>query len=261
MEASHLLIERDGSGLATVTLNRPDKRNAISLAMWRRLQTIFGELGDDPAVRVIALRGAGGHFSAGADIKEFDTVRDSAEAGEAYERDVDGATLAIMACPKPVVAVLEGFCLGGGLALAMGCDFRLAHASVNFSVPAARIGTIYNLLDCQNLVALVGVVQAKRMLFNAMAFDAKEAERMGLVDRVVDGPVEPALAEFVADMQDNAPLAAAGHKLMLNAVAHGQVAERQQEIVQAFRTVMDSEDYQEGTRAFAEKRPPRFVGR
>lgn len=261
MEASHILIERDDSGLATVTLNRPDKRNAISLEMWRRLRGIFGELGDDSAVHVIALRGAGGHFSAGADIKEFDTVRDTAEAGEAYERDVDGATLSIMDCPKPVVAVLEGFCLGGGLALAMGCDFRVAHVAVQFSVPAARIGTIYNLLDCQNLVALVGMVQAKRILFDAMAFGAHEAERMGLVDLVVDGPVEPALAEFTARMCENAPLAAAGHKLMLNAVAHGQVAERQQEIVQAFRTVMESQDYQEGTRAFAEKRPPRFIGR
>jgi enoyl-CoA hydratase/carnithine racemase len=261
MEASHILVERGDAGLATVTLNRPDKRNAITLEMWRRLRGIFGELGADATVRVIALRGAGGHFSAGADIKEFDTVRDTAAAGEAYERDVDGATLSIMTCPKPVVAVLEGFCLGGGLALAMGCDFRLAQAGVQFSVPAARIGTIYNLLDCQNLVALVGMVQAKRMLFNALAFGAKEAERMGLVDQVVDGDMAPALADFTAEMRENAPLAAAGHKLMLNAVAHGQVAERQQEIVQAFRTVMDSDDYREGTRAFAEKRPPRFVGR
>src|SRR5262249_19266873 len=151
---------------------RPAKRNAVSLAMWTELDRLFQDFARRSEVRGVILTGAGGHFSAGADISEFATLRADAGQGEAYERQVDGAAIAIRALPKPRVAAIDGFCVGGGLALAMACDFRVAASGARFAVPAARLGIVYNVIDCRNLADLVGTANAKRILFGGAQFDA-----------------------------------------------------------------------------------------
>src|SRR5438876_9060428 len=178
----NVIVRTIASSVAVVTLNRPARRNAVTIEVWRELARIFVGLGEDPEVRAIVLTGAEGHFCAGADISEFGASRKDAGDVTAYERDVDGCTEALMAVPKPTIAAVSGYCLGGGCALAMGCDFRMAHRSARFGIPAARLGTVYGVLDSRNLVNLVGLPRAKEILFGGRQFDAAEALAIGFVD-------------------------------------------------------------------------------
>jgi enoyl-CoA hydratase/carnithine racemase len=254
-----ILVATDAS-VAVVSLNRPARRNAVTLEMWRELGSLFARLGEDPGVRVIVLRGSGDHFCAGADIGEFDVARRDAAGAIAYERDVDGCTQALMAVPKPTLAAVAGFCLGGGCALAMACDFRLADASARFGIPAARLGIVYGTLDSRNLLALVGLARAKEILFGGGRFDAAAALAMGFVDRVVESPVEQAAIDWARELAQIAPLSIAGAKLILHALAAGEVEGRAEEIDAAITRAAESKDYQEGVRAFLEKRHPVFRG-
>jgi enoyl-CoA hydratase/carnithine racemase len=247
-------------GLAVVRLNRPAKRNAVTLAMWRELKRLFDGLAVRADVRGVILTGHGGHFCAGADIGEFDVVRGNAELGEAYERDADAASAALQHLPKPTVAAIDGSCVGGGLALAMACDFRVASAKARFGIPAARLGIVYGVFDCRNLANLVGFTQAKRILYGGALFGRDEAVRIGLIDAAADDPALGAARDMLAPMVANAPLSIAGMKLALNALADGSVAAKQVEIDRAIARAMDSADYREGSRAFLEKRAPRFTG-
>jgi enoyl-CoA hydratase/carnithine racemase len=250
-----------GDGLAIVRLNRPAKRNAVTLAMWRELKRLFDGFAGHGDVRGVILTGQGAHFCAGADIGEFAAVRANAELGEAYERDADAASAALQHLPKPTVAAIDGSCVGGGLALAMACDFRVASAEARFGIPAARLGIVYGLLDCRNLANLVGFTQAKRILYGGALFGRDEAVRTGLIDAAADAPALGAARDMLASMVANAPLSIAGMKLALNALAEGSVDRQQAGIDAAIARAMDSDDYREGSRAFLEKRAPRFVGR
>jgi enoyl-CoA hydratase/carnithine racemase len=251
-----ILVER--GPVATVTLNRPERINAVTLAMWRELGALFRGFADDAAVRAVVLTGAGGHFSSGADISEFDRVRGTAEASADYEAAGDAAGEAIMALPKPVIAAVSGSCVGGGLALAMACDLRIAGPTAKFGIPAARLGIVYGPLDTRNLLSLVGLANAKRILFAGARFDAAAAERMGLIDEVAPDPRAAAEA-LGAEMAANAPLSLAGAKAILRMLAEGR------EDGTAIQALMDgaaaSADYAEGRAAFAAKRPPVFTGR
>jgi enoyl-CoA hydratase/carnithine racemase len=248
------------NAVATLTLNRPAERNAMTLAMWQDVARIFNELGGDAGVRAIIFTGAGGNFSVGADVAEFAKVRSNLAESAAYEVAVDASSDAIAAAPKPVIAVLEGYCLGGGCHLAMPCDFRFAHTNASIGIPAAKLSIVYGIRSTQRLLALVGLSNAKRILYAAERFAADEAERMGFVDRVSPDPMAAAKA-FAADIAALAPLSVAGAKRILNGLAMGDGA-LDFEAAQAFIDfASDSDDYREGRAAFAQKRPPAFKGR
>jgi enoyl-CoA hydratase/carnithine racemase len=254
---SDILVEKS-DGLAIVTLNRPRHRNAVTYAMWCELAEHFRAFNRDKDVRAVLLTGAGSDFSAGADIIEFDTVRGGAEDSSRYEVAVDAAGDAIYEVSKPTIAVLRGYCLGGAAHLAMSCDFRIAEESAVFGIPAARLSIVYGASATRKLFALVGVTEAKRILYSASRFSAREALSNGFLDELADDAAAAA-RDRAGKMAANAPLTIKGAKFILNGCARGDLdhagAERLIDEASA------SEDYAEGRRAFAEKRLPRFTGR
>jgi enoyl-CoA hydratase/carnithine racemase len=256
-----LLVRTGRDSVAVVTLNRPARRNAVSLAMWRELQLVFCRLAEEREVRVVVLTGAGGHFCAGADISEFAALRGDAAAGRAYEEAVDGCYEALSGLGKPTVAAISGPCVGGGCALAMACDFRIADATARFGIPAARLGVVYSVRECRMLLSLVGLAGAKRILFGGEIVGVQEAIRLGLVDGVAEGDVVEAAVEFAGPMRENAPLSIAGAKLILNALARDDVEGEAAAIEALIDRALESEDAKEGARAFMEKRRPVFTGR
>ena len=259
--AQDILVSAEGSGVATVTLNRPAKRNAVSLAMWRRLCEIFPELEVREDVRVVILTGAGGNSCAGADISEFPTLRADSKSGRIYEAANEAASTALRDCRKPTIAAMSGYGMGGGCALALACDFRVGDATTRMGIPAARLGVVYGELDCAMLYRQVGLANAKRVLYSGPAFDVSEFAAMGLVDIVAaDTALEGARA-LAAEMAGNALLSLAGSKLVLEALAAGSVAARHAEIAASIEGAMNSADYREGARAFIEERKPVFKGR
>ena len=172
-----------------------------------------------------------------------------------------GCERAIRDCPKPTVAAVAGYAMGGGCGLTVVCDFRIAHTSARFGIPAARLGIVYTVMECQALATVVGVTNAKRILFTGEWVDASQAAAMGLVDEVTEGDVVAAALAFVGRMAENAPLSIQGAKMTLNAIAEGQAAAREPELRAFAARAADSADYAEGRRAFMEKRKPRFSGR
>ena len=255
-----IVVSAEG-GVATVTLNRPAKRNAVSLAMWRRLGELLPELGQREDVRVVILTGAGGHFCAGADISEFPTVRADSKSGRIYEAANESATIALRDCRKPTIAAVSGYGMGGGCALALACDFRVGDATTRMGIPAARLGVVYGELDCNMLYRQVGLANAKRVLYSGRAFDVSECAAMGLVDIVAGDTALKGAHGLAAEIAGNAPLSLAGSKLVLEALAAGSTAARHAEIAAAIEGSMNSADYREGARAFLEKRKPNFTGR
>ncbi len=258
---SEIIIVRRRPDIAVVTINRPERRNACNLAAWRGLAAAFTELAGDRAVRLVILTGAAGHFCAGADISEFSAIRADSAAGAAYEHVVDACYDAIAALPQPSIAAVSGSVVGGGCALAMSCDFRVARGDARFGIPAAKLGAVYTIRECNQLLSLVGLANAKRILYSGSLIDAAEATRIGLVDQRVEGdPIEAAIA-FAEVMVANAPLSIAGAKRVLQSIATGSLERDRAEIQGMIDRAFDSEDYKEGGRAFLEKRRPNFRGR
>lgn len=256
--------ERRSDGIAVVCINRPHLRNAMSLAMWRRLATVFHDLGRDSSVRSIVLTGADGTFCAGADISEFAALRASPDGGSTYHNAVDGAELAIVNCPKPTVAAISGACVGGGLALAVCCDFRLVDPTAYFAVPAARLGIVYGVTETRLLVSAVGATRAKEILFTGRRFDANDAVNNGLATHPVvavdQGSVNAAALAFAGTFAASAPLTIAGAKLMIGAIVDGSLDAQAAAITDVLHASITSNDYAEGVAAFKAKRPPRFTG-
>ena len=247
------------TGVAVVTFNRPEKRNAVSLAMWRDLESIFRDLAARN-VRAVILTGAGGNFCAGADISEFPTVRADAEAGRIYEEAAEGAARAIRDFPRPTIAAISGYGVGGGCGLALSCDFRVADSSSQMGIPAARLGIVYGPLDCELLYRQVGLANAKRILFSGQFYDLADCVRMGLVDFQTGGDALQAAHAFAEELVAGAPLSQEGAKFILEAIDAGAVAAREDEINGLIDRAMNRADYREGGRAFLEKRKPVFVG-
>ncbi|MGD9616011.1 MAG: enoyl-CoA hydratase/isomerase family protein [Alphaproteobacteria bacterium] len=258
---SEIAISRPSPSVAVVTIDRPARRNALNLQAWRDLAAAFRGLAADRDVRLAILTGAGGHFCAGADISEFARLRADSTGGAVYEREIGACYEAIRALPQPSVAAIAGACVGGGVAIALCCDFRVMHRGARFGIPATKLGTIYTVEECRFLFSVVGMANAKRILYGSELFDAAAAREMGFADTVVDGDVVESANAFGAPISANAPLAIAGTKRILQALATGDVETQLPAIEALIRQALDSDDYREGAVAFLEKRPARFTGR
>ncbi|KQX43167.1 MULTISPECIES: enoyl-CoA hydratase-related protein [Ensifer] len=254
---SNILVENAG-GVALVTLNRPQHRNAVTYEMWQQLADLFERFNHDSAVRSIILTGAGADFSAGADISEFEAVREGLEESKRYEVAVDAAGDAIYGVSKPTIAVLRGYCLGGAAHLAMSCDFRIAESSAVFGIPAARLSIVYGVSATRKLFSLVGVTKAKRILYTGRRFNAEEALALGFVDEIAM-EAQAAARDRAAEMAESAPLTIKGAKFILNGCARGELNRNAAE--RLIDEASASHDYVEGRKAFKEKRSPRFLGR
>lgn len=254
-------MAREAGGVVVVTLNRPERRNCLSLAMWRELAALYRGFAEDGEVRSVILTGAGGQFCAGADISEFPQVRATLEQAQAYADAVDEANDAILELPKPTIAAIEGFCIGGGCGLAVACDFRVAAPGSAFGIPAARLGIVYGFKETRNLLTVVGLTQAKRMLFSARRLPAEQAAAIGLVDELAEADALGAARRFAAELAENAPLSIAGAKLILQQLSAMTAGLDEEAIEVVQRRAVESEDYHEAVRAFAEKRQPVFSGR
>jgi enoyl-CoA hydratase/carnithine racemase len=260
--SDEILVERTGR-IATVVFNRPHVRNAFNLAMWSALPGVVEGLSRDPDVRAIVFRGAGEEaFASGADISEFRENRKDRASAEAYNARTAAASHALETCPKPTVAMIYGYCMGGAVATAMACDLRFSADTGKFGIPAGRLGIIYGLHAVKRLVSLVGPATAKDILFSARLLDAPEALRAGFVQRVVPAAELAAYTyEYLGRVVENAPLTIRGAKLIVDAIVEDGGVGQQDEIVQLQLRAFESEDYREGTAAFLEKRRPRFIGR
>ena len=251
----------DGVGLAT--FNQPEKRNAMSVEMWDGLAGILDSWQDDPAVRAVVLRGAGDKaFVSGADISQFEKSRSDADAQREYEKLTSAGRRRLAAYPKPVIASIQGFCLGGGLGIAMQADLRIAAEGSTFGIPAAKLGIAYGFDMVRRLVSLVGHAHARMMLFTGERIDAAEALRIGLVNRVVPAPeLDGVVAALARGIAGNAPLSVRGMKLVVEQALRDPADRDMGAVDQAVATCFDSADYREGRTAFMEKRKPAFEGR
>jgi enoyl-CoA hydratase len=265
-EKSHAdgkILQNVADGVGVITFNNPEKRNAMSLEMWEGLGNALTELRDDPDVRVVIMVGAGDKaFVSGADISQFEKTRHNAEASEEYSRRSAAQRALLADYPKPTIACIRGFCLGGGMQVAMLADIRLASDNSQFGIPAARLGIAYGYDGLRHLVSLVGPSWARLIMYTGMRIDATEALRIGLVDRVLpDAELWGATMEIATTISGNAPLAIKAAKLTIAQVLKDPGQRDMDAIKQIGIACMDSEDFREGRRAFMEKRKPKFSGR
>jgi enoyl-CoA hydratase/carnithine racemase len=261
--ATDLVVERTDPTVAVVTIGRPRQRNAVTLAMWRELARIFTALANEQDLRSIILTGAGGAFSAGADITEFPAVRSTVDNARAYEAAGDAAQAAIANSPKATIAAVTGPCYGGGVGLALSCDFRVADRTAHFAIPAARLSNVYGVVETRALFDAVGLAAAKEVLFTGKRYDAAEAHAIGLATHMApEGETAIAAAHtLAAGMRASAPLTIKGAKIVLGAIARSETAERRDAIHHVMDEAISSDDYKEGVAAFAAKRDPVFKGR
>ena len=249
----------DGS-IGWLVLNRPERRNALNGEMWAAIPPLVKSLDEHPDVRTIVIRGAGGEaFAAGADISEFGEARNDAAAAARYERINGEALLAIRGAGKPVVAMVNGFCIGGGLAIALAADLRVADSTALFALPPARLGLAYPLDGLKDLVAAIGPVTAKDMIFTARRVKAEEALRLGLVNRIA-AELEAETRMLCAEIAEGAPFTLTHAKRAIDFITGRPGHEDDAEVAWLSQRCFDSADYAEGRAAFAEKRKPVFRG-
>jgi len=255
-----ILTEKSGE-IARIIFNQPEKRNAVSLEMWEAVEAAATRFAADDSVRILILSGAGGKaFVSGADVSKFVSERASAEAVAHYNATTKRVYDLIEGFPKPTIAQIDGFCVGGGVALALSCDLRICGENSQFAIPAAKLGLGYGFEGINRLVNIVGPSFAKEIFFTARRFDAEEARMMGLVNRVVPADQVAQAAQDTAEMiAANAPMTVASVKYIVGQTVTDESKRDLDECAARVKACFDSADYIEGRRAFLEKRTPNFV--
>ena len=262
LNTGKILAEVSG-GVGWLTFNNPERRNAVSLEMWQGLAQATSAFEADPEVRVVVLRGAGGRsFAAGADISEFEQHRANAEQKKRYGELAAGGHRGLAKLSKPLIAMIQGFCIGGGLAIALSADLRFATPGSRFAIPAAKLGLGYDYPGLAALARLVGPSATKDILFSARMLEADEALRIGLINFVVDdAELESRVREYAARVAANAPMTVHAVKSAMQVFERYSADPGAAEIAALVDACFNSDDYKEGRRAFMEKRTPRFSGR
>jgi len=249
--------------IGTVTFNNPERHNAVSLDMWRKAANVVKQFTVDPAVRVVVLTGAGGKaFVSGADISKFESERGSSDAVDVYNAAVEHFSQTLLHCDKPTIALIRGYCIGGGAGIVVCCDLRICNETARFGVPAAKLGLGYGLVSIRRLMNLVGPQFVNEMLFTARQFDANEAREMRLVNRVIpDTEIETYVRTLAETIAGNAPLTLRSVKAIVSELLRDESQRDAAECDALVRACFESHDYQEGRRAFMEKRKPIFEGK
>ena len=254
------IVSATSGPIGTLTFNNPERHNAMSLDMWRAATTVLEQFEQDPAVRVIVLTGAGGKaFVSGADISKFESERATVDAVLEYNAAVDRFSQALEGCSKPTIAMIHGYCVGGGLGIAVCCDLRIANGASRFAVPAAKLGLGYGYANIRRIMDLVGPQFVAEMLLTARQFDAADALRTGLVNHVApDTEIENYVREMAETIAENAPLTIRAVRRTIRELRSEDpdIAACDALVNQCF----ESADYREGRNAFLEKRKPVFRG-
>jgi enoyl-CoA hydratase len=257
------LVGRKDGAIGWMTFNNPLRRNAVSVDMWQAIPDVLAEFEADPDIRVIVFTGAGDKaFVSGADISQFAEQRADRAANEVYSAQSAAANRAMVRLSKPSIAMIRGYCIGGGMAVALTCDMRLCSEDARFAIPAARLGLGYGFDGIKTLADLVGPSYAKEIMFTARQFDAHEALRIGLVNKVTaSGDLEAAVRDYAAMIGQNAPLTVKAAKMAVREAMKDPDRRQLDEVNQAIDACFQSQDYAEGRTAFMEKRNPVFQGK
>jgi len=257
-----LIVEKRGA-VGWIVFNQPAKRNAINGAMWRGIPKAMAQFDADPEVRCVAFRGAGTEaFASGADISEFEEIRAQKSSVAEYDGLLDQVLHSIQDSRKPSVAMIYGFCMGGGLEVALACDLRYCGRSAQFGIPAAKLGLAYNVEGHKRLVETVGHARAREIMFLGRRYNAEEGFAMGLVNQVFhDAELESEVGRIINQLCENAPLSIANSKTIIEEYVKASGAPDEANMKAAIERCAKSGDYQEGRRAFMEKRKPAFKGK
>ncbi|MBH67502.1 MAG: enoyl-CoA hydratase [Rhodospirillaceae bacterium] len=262
LSTDKILAEKDGA-VGRIVLNNPERRNAISLEMWQGISEAFDEFSSDSNIRCAVMSGAGDKaFASGADISQFKERRGNAKAADEYAKISMAGRKKMLNFEKPFIAQIRGFCMGGGLGIALAADMRIASEDSQFGVPAARLSIAYDRINLGNLVALVGPSKAKEILITAKRYSAIDAERMGLINACVSvEDLESAVTDFTTRISENAPLSMRASKLTINELMKDDSSFNIALVDELTRNCFNSMDYQEGQDAFMNKRRPVFKGK
>jgi enoyl-CoA hydratase len=262
MSQTDKMLARKEGGVGILTFNNPERHNAVSLEMWEATKRMLDGFAADDDIRVVVLTGAGGKaFVSGADISKFASERATLEASRAYNVKSDAAYASVADFPKPTIAMIRGYCIGGGVGLAVCCDLRICSDNSRFAVPAAKLGLGYGYSGLKRLVDIVGASFAKEIFYTARQFDAQEASAMGLVNRVVPAGELEAYVKSITDMiSANAPLTIKAVKFTVGEMLKDESKRNLARSVELVEQCFASRDYTEGRTAFMEKRKPVFTG-